>query len=42
MSTKILDKVKSNHHEFLDFLKNYKVVELAIGGVCRNQKDFKD
>jgi len=30
---KILDKVKNNHHEFLDFLKNYKVIELAIGVV---------
>ncbi len=30
---KILEKVKNNHHEFLDFLKNYKVVELAIGVV---------
>jgi large conductance mechanosensitive channel len=33
---KILDKVKSNHHEFLDFLKNYKVIELAIGVVIGN------
>ena len=36
MKTKILDKVKSNHHEFLDFLKNYKVIELAIGFVIGN------
>ncbi len=34
--TKILDKVKNNHHEFLDFLKNYKVIELAIGVVIGN------
>lgn len=33
---KILDKVKNNHHEFLDFLKNYKVIELAIGVVIGN------
>lgn len=34
--TKILEKVKNNHHEFLDFLKNYKVIELAIGVVIGN------
>ena len=34
--TKILDKVKNNHHEFLEFLKNYKVIELAIGVVIGN------
>lgn len=33
---KILDKVKSNKNEFLDFLKNYKVIELAIGVVIGN------
>lgn len=33
---KILDRVKNNHHEFLDFLKNYKVIELAIGFVIGN------
>jgi len=33
---KILDRVKNNHHEFLDFLKNYKVIELAIGVVIGN------
>ncbi len=33
MKNKIIDKVKNNHHEFLDFLKNYKVIELAIGVV---------
>lgn len=33
---KILEKVKNNHHEFLDFLKNYKVIELAIGFVIGN------
>ncbi|MFA7301197.1 MAG: MscL family protein [Candidatus Shapirobacteria bacterium] len=36
MQQKILDKVKNNHHEFLDFLKNYKVIELAIGVVIGN------
>lgn len=36
METKILDRVKSNHHEFLDFLKNYKVIELAIAVVIGN------
>lgn len=34
--TKILDRVKNNHHEFLDFLKNYKVIELAIAVVIGN------
>lgn len=33
---KILEKVKNNHYEFLDFLKNYKVIELAIGVVIGN------
>ena len=33
---KILDKVKSNKNEFLDFLRNYKVIELAIGVVIGN------
>ena len=34
--TKILDKVKNNKNEFLDFLKNYKVIELAIAVVIGN------
>lgn len=33
---KILERVKNNHHEFLNFLKNYKVIELAIGVVIGN------
>lgn len=31
--TRVLDKVTKNKSEFLDFLKNYKVIELAIGVV---------
>lgn len=29
--SKVLDKVSKNKNEFMDFLKNYNVVELAIG-----------
>jgi len=33
---KLLERMKNNHHEFLEFLKNYKVIELAIGVVIGN------
>ena len=33
MIKKTLDKVKSNKSEFLEFLKNYNVLELSIGVV---------
>lgn len=33
---KIINKIKNNHHEFVDFLKNYKVIELAIGVIIGN------
>ena len=33
---KIIDKVKNNKNEFVEFMKNYKVIELAIGVVIGN------
>lgn len=33
MKVKIPDKIKNNKSEFLDFLKNYNVMDLAIGVV---------
>ena len=33
---KIKEKIKKNQGEFLDFLKNYNVIELAIGVVIGN------
>jgi large conductance mechanosensitive channel len=33
---KIIDKVKNNKNEFVEFLKNYKVIELAIAVVIGN------
>jgi large conductance mechanosensitive channel len=32
----ILNKVKNNKNEFVEFMKNYKVIELAIGVVIGN------
>jgi large conductance mechanosensitive channel len=33
---KIIDKVKNNKNEFVEFMKDYKVIELAIGVVIGN------
>jgi len=33
---KIIEKAKANKNEFVEFLKNYKVIELAIGVVIGN------